>query len=68
MLSEFEAFAREWETAERSRHTRLLEQLRREYRESPQVSAPGEIAIDAPYSVRLPRAVSLQQVKPKLND
>ncbi|NJL22991.1 MAG: hypothetical protein HC895_22680 [Leptolyngbyaceae cyanobacterium SM1_3_5] len=55
MLTDLEAFAREWEAAERSRHARLLEQLKHEYRELSRASASVEQAIAPPYSVRLPR-------------
>lgn len=65
MLSELDAFGREWEAAERSRHTRLIEQLKREYREVPRVSAPIEAAIDVLYSVRLSQSVLRQPVKPQ---
>ncbi|NEQ26990.1 MAG: hypothetical protein F6K28_49840 [Microcoleus sp. SIO2G3] len=60
-MSDFEAFARDWEATERSRHARLIEQLKREYREAPRTPASVEPVIDAPYSVRLQRSLPRQQ-------
>lgn len=55
MLTELESFAREWEAHERSRHVRLMEDLKREFRVEPKPTA-AEKAIDTPDSLRLPPA------------
>ena len=65
MMSESEAFAQEWELTERSRHARLMGDLKREFRAEPGTSVPVEPAIAAPYSVRLVQSVPRQQVKPQ---
>lgn len=59
-MSEFEAFAKAWEAHEQSRHARLMEELKREFRAEPR-SAPVEEAIAAPHSLRLPPAVPRRQ-------
>lgn len=64
-MSEIEIFTRDWESAERSRQARLMEELKREFRVEPK-SAPVEGAMavpplgDVPYSLRLPPAVPRQ--------
>lgn len=56
-MTELESFARDWEAHERSRHARLMEELKREFRAEPK-SAPVEEAPAAPHSLRLPPAVA----------
>jgi len=61
-MSELEIFARDWEAHERSRHARLIEELKREVQAAPK-PASVEAAIDAPYSLRLPPVASRSQMK-----
>jgi len=61
-MSELEIFARDWEAHERSRHARLIEELKREVQAAPK-SVPAEAAIDVPYSLRLPPVAGGSKVK-----
>lgn len=62
-MSELESFARDWESHERSRHTRLIEELKREFRAEPKALAVGT-AIASAHSPRLPPVAERSQVKP----
>lgn len=74
MLLEFETFVREWEATERSRHARLLEEVKHEYRSQRQtiaqelrsnIASTEATKLPMPYTPRLPRAIPHQQVKPQ---
>lgn len=58
MSYEDEAFLRDWESTERSRYSHLLEEMKHEYRSRQQAQPPASAAVDLPYTLRLPRAVS----------
>lgn len=59
-----ETFVKAWEGAERSRHARLLQELRHEYRTSLRASASVRSATDSTDSLRVPSAPH-QQVEPQ---
>lgn len=59
-MSELDAFARDWEAHERSRHARLMEELKREFHVAPKSAAAAE-AIEPSYSPLLPPVVPRRQ-------
>jgi len=61
-MSELESFVRDWEAAERSRHARLIEELKREVQAASK-PVPAEAAIDVPYSLRLSPGAGGAKVK-----
>lgn len=59
-MNELDTFVQNWEAHERSRHARLMEELKREFHAAPK-SAAVEAAPATPHSLRLPPAVSHQR-------